>query len=97
MGLFSKAKEALRDKTRDNVCARLNGVGVEARLVERGVKEEIASRPPWFSSLGLIEISKSPTLYMWCMCKHVTADTIPRSILFMTQACIIQACTIKEM
>ena len=60
MGLFGKAKEALRDKTRDNVSAHLNRVGVEAKLAERGIKEEIASKPRWVSSLGLIEINKSP-------------------------------------
>ena len=59
MGLFGKAKEALRDKTRDTVSAHLNRVGVGAKLAERGIKEEIASRPRWVSSLGLIEISKS--------------------------------------
>lgn len=60
MGFFGKAKEALRDKTRDNVSAKLNSVGVEAKLAERGTNEEVASRPRWLSSLGLIEIRKSP-------------------------------------
>ena len=60
MGFFGKAKEAMRDKTRDSVSSHLNRVGVEAKLAERGIKEEIASRPRWVSSLGLIEISKSP-------------------------------------
>ena len=60
MGFFGKAKEAMRDKTRDSVSSHLTRVGVEAKLSERGIKEEIASRPRWVSSLGLIEISKSP-------------------------------------
>ena len=60
MGFLGSAKEALRDKTRDNVSAHLNTVGVEAKLAERGIQEEIASKPRWVSSLGLIEISKSP-------------------------------------
>ena len=60
MGFLGKVKEATRDKTRDNVSAHLTRVGLEAKLAERGIKEEIASRPRWVSSLGLIEISKSP-------------------------------------
>jgi len=60
MGFFGEAKEALRDKGRDKVCANLNGVGVGARLAGRGIREETASIPRWFRSLGLIEISKSP-------------------------------------
>ena len=60
MGFFDKAKEAMRDKTRDSVSSHLNRAGVEANLAKRGMKEEIASRPRWVSSLGLIEISKSP-------------------------------------
>jgi hypothetical protein len=60
MGFFGKAKEAMRDKTRDSVSSHLTRVGVEAKLAERGIKEEIASRPRWVSSLGLIEIGKSP-------------------------------------
>jgi hypothetical protein len=60
MGFFDKATETLRDKTRDNICAKLIRVGVEARLSERGIKEETASKPRWVGSLGLIEISKSP-------------------------------------
>lgn len=59
MGFFDKATEALRDKTRDNICANLTRVGVEAKLSERGIKEEMASKPRWVGSLGLIEISKS--------------------------------------
>lgn len=60
MGFFGKVREALRDKRRDKVCANLNRVGVDARLAERGLREERASIPRWFRSLGLIEISKSP-------------------------------------
>jgi len=60
MGFLGKAKEALRDKTRDKVCTYLNRVGVDAKLAERGTKEEKASIPRWLNSLGLIEISKSP-------------------------------------
>ena len=60
MGFFDKVKEALRDKRRNSVCTRLNKVGVDAKLAERGVREEKASVPRWFMSLGLIEISKSP-------------------------------------
>jgi len=60
MGFFGKVKEALRDKRREKVCTNLNRVGLDARLTERGIREEKASIPRWFRSLGLIEISKSP-------------------------------------
>jgi len=60
MGFFGGVREALRDKRRDRVCTNLNRVGVNAKLAERGVREEKASIPRWFRSLGLIEISKSP-------------------------------------
>ena len=60
MGFFGGVKETLRDKKRDKVCANLNTVGVNARLAERGLREEKASTPRWFRSLGLIEINKSP-------------------------------------
>jgi len=60
MGFFGEVRETLRDKRRDKVCANLNSVGIDARLAERGVKEEKASTPRWFRSLGLIEINKSP-------------------------------------
>ena len=64
MGLFDKAKETIRDKTRDNVCSNLSNVGVEAILAERAIKEEIASRPRWVNSLGLLEINKSPIRFV---------------------------------
>jgi len=57
MGFFDKVKEASRDKTRDKVCTHLNRVGIDAKLAERGIREEGASVPRWFQSLGLIEIS----------------------------------------
>ena len=64
MGFLGKVKEALRDKRRDKVCANLNRVGVDAKLAERGMREEKASTPRWFRSLGLIEISKSPISFV---------------------------------
>jgi len=60
MGFFDGIKEALRDKKRDMVCTNLTRLGVDAKLAERGLREERDSKPRWFRSLGLIEISKSP-------------------------------------
>ena len=60
MGFFDGTKETLRDKKRDSVCTNLTGLGVDAKLAERGLTEEKASIPRWFKSLGLIEIRKSP-------------------------------------
>jgi hypothetical protein len=64
MGFFDRVKEALRDKRREKLCANLNRVGVVANLAERGIREERASLLRWFRSLGLIEISKSPTKFV---------------------------------
>jgi hypothetical protein len=60
MKLFDKAKEAVRDKTRDKLCDALQRIGVDASIVELGTKEEKATIPRGLSSLGLIEIKKRP-------------------------------------
>ena len=61
MGFFNKAKEALRDKTRDKLCEALQKMGVDAQLAERGITEEKETTKNWgWHSKGLIEISKSP-------------------------------------
>ncbi len=57
-------KEKLRDKTRDQTCEHLDIVGIDAKLAERGIDEEKASKPRWRTSLGLIEIGKSPINYV---------------------------------
>lgn len=52
---FHRLKDKLRDKTRDNVCARLCEIGLKAQIAERGCPEEgISTREA--SSIGLIQI-----------------------------------------
>ena len=44
MGFFDKVKGSFRDKTRDNVCDVLQGIGVDAQMAERGRSEEEIGR-----------------------------------------------------
>lgn len=53
MGFFDKVREALRDETRDYVCASLKSMGINAKMAERGrFEEEICDK----GSLGIIHI-----------------------------------------
>jgi len=40
MGFLDKAKETFRDKTRDDLCAGLLTIGLDAHMAERGQLEE---------------------------------------------------------
>jgi len=54
---FSGIKEDFRDKTRDNICAHLQTLGIDARIVPRGrLEEEIGGS----DSLGIIAIREGP-------------------------------------
>lgn len=79
MNIFGKLKEALRDKTRDDVCTYLNMVGVDAKLAERGIAEEKATVPRGRGSLGLIEIRKSPIHFV-----HVVVAAAERKRYYTT-------------
>ena len=59
MAFFDKVSEALRDKTRDNLCATLQSIGVDAQMAERGLAEEGIECGMSSTSLGMIEIGKS--------------------------------------
>ncbi len=52
-------KEALRDKTRDNLAYALNLLGVRAELAERDRAEE-RIHSSWRRSLGIIDILEGP-------------------------------------
>jgi len=54
---FFEAKECFRDKTRDNICAGLHKLGIDAQMVTRGrVEESICGS----GSLGIIYIPEGP-------------------------------------
>lgn len=57
MELLRKAKETLRDTTREDLCTMLQSLGVQASLSERGrTEEKVFGR----GSKGIIDISKGP-------------------------------------
>ena len=58
--LFSTVLETFRDKTRDELCANICAVGMNAVLATRGQREENVGDPRHGKSLGLIEIQGSP-------------------------------------
>jgi len=57
MELLGKAKEALRDKTRDDLCSAFQSIGIQTQSSERGRLEEEIKRA---ESLGLIDVFESP-------------------------------------
>ena len=59
MSFFSKLREARRDKTRDELCAHLQSLGIEAQMVPRGRAEEKIYPGPR-RSLGVIDIAEGP-------------------------------------
>ncbi len=57
MGFLDELGERFRDKTRDDVCAALRSLGVDAQMAERGrAEEEIGERGASGASLGIIDI-----------------------------------------
>ena len=53
MGFFDAVRELFRDHTRDNLCAELQTLGVNARMADRGRPEEDTGEG---TSLGIIDI-----------------------------------------
>lgn len=53
MSFFNKVRETFRDKTRDNICAGLQSLGIDAQMAERGRSEEKIGGK---GSLGVIDI-----------------------------------------
>ena len=67
MGFFDKVTEPFRDKKRDDMCARLRSLGIDAQMAERNRTEEKISGSgkrslglPGMRSLGLIDIAEGP-------------------------------------
>jgi hypothetical protein len=56
VGFFDKVKEHFRDKKRDNMCAHLRKLWIDAEMAERGRAEESIDT----GSYGLIDIRKGP-------------------------------------
>ena len=59
MGLFDKVKERLRDHMRDNICASLRSLGIDAQMAERGTWQE-KIRLEGRTSLGVIDMREGP-------------------------------------
>ena len=68
MDFFDKVHERLRDHTRDDICARLRSLGIDAQIAERDRTEErigCGNRRTYpfqvdMRSLGLIDIAEGP-------------------------------------
>ena len=75
MSFFSKVWQALRDTTRDEFCAHLQSLGIDAQMAPRGRAEERIfprdRRSLW--SLGVIDIAEGPI--RWVNVTRGTLDT----------------------
>jgi len=60
ISFFDKVKETFRDKTRDNLCASLQRIGIDAKLAERYLGEENIECGVYSKSLGIINIREGP-------------------------------------
>ncbi len=61
MGFFDKVRDTFRSKARDNICAGLQSLGVDAQMAERGrAEEDIECGVSYSRSLGLIDIPEGP-------------------------------------
>ena len=58
MGVFDSLRESLRDRARDEICAGLRTLGVDARMASRGRPEEGESGAG--ASVGIIDIAEGP-------------------------------------
>ena len=60
MGFLDKLREALRDHTRDNICAGLQALGIDAQMAAQGRPEETIETGFYTQSLGMIDIAEGP-------------------------------------
>ena len=68
MDFFREVRETFRDHARDDICAHLQTLGIDARMAERGrVEEKFGGE----GSLGLIEIPEGPI--RWVNVRKVTS------------------------
>ena len=66
MGVVDAVREAFRDHARDNICAGLKSLGVNAQMAVRGRPEEDTGK----GSLGIIDIDDGPI--PWVNVRKVT-------------------------
>ena len=81
MGWFSVLKEKIRDTARDDVCASLCAIGVDARIIERGRPVEKVGKSWRGRSLGLIEVQDSPIRWVNLVDKPPLSLTPPAGVL----------------
>lgn len=60
MDLFRKTRERFRDHTRDDICAGLQALGIDAQMAARGRPEENIETGFYTQSLGMIDIAEGP-------------------------------------
>ena len=71
-------KERFRDKTRDELTAALNSIGVKAEMTERGDVEEKAENSWYQRSLGVIDLSEGPVRWINILKKDRSDKSPPR-------------------
>jgi len=76
MGLFGKIRETFRDPTRNNICADLQTLGIDAQLAERGRDEEGIDCDA-FNSVGVIDIREGPIRWVNVVRRFSGAPTFP--------------------
>ena len=70
MPTMGKLWEAIRDKTRDNICLALQSMGMDAQLAEHERIEEKIDSVFLGSSRGIIDISKGPIRWVNVVLGH---------------------------
>jgi len=60
MGFFGKLRETFRDHTKDDICAGLQALGIDAQMAARGRPEENIETGFYTQSLGMIDIAEGP-------------------------------------
>lgn len=77
MGFLNKLKDTVRDKTRGNFCALLQGIGLDTQIVEREQPEVHIGELWKGKSQGLIEIRDSP-IHLVNVLKEESTSTGPQ-------------------
>ena len=71
-------REKLRDKSRDELAAALNAIGIKAEMAERKRLEEKIQKSWYKRSLGIIDISEGPIRWINVVKKDGGKDSPPR-------------------
>ena len=70
MSFISKVREAFRNKTREDICAHLRGLGIAVQMAPRGRAEEKIYTGPR-RSFGVVDITEGPIRWV-----NVTSATV---------------------